>query len=118
MTEEAIDIEAEGIPLYVPNWMSPEDCLETSKLTSLIGEFFNRDEIGPVHGAAMCYAMANVIRTVLRESIKHSEGAGAMAHVMMTSRGIAALMDTVSEEIAKEIPNDVIKLFGEAQGNA
>ena len=117
---ERIGLDAERVDVYVPNWMDEASCNEVSKLTTYMGNLLSdaHKDVGDIHGPCICYALANVISTIIGQSISAAQHPGAMAQVLMTAQGITALMMGLSEEVEERIPKDVIKLFGEAQGNA
>jgi hypothetical protein len=117
---ERIGLDAERVDVYVPNWMDEASCNEVSKLTTYMGNLLSdaHKDVGDIHGPCICYALANVISTIIGQSISAAQHPGAMAQVLMTAQGITALMMSLSEEVEERIPKDVIKLFGEAQGNA
>lgn len=118
--KERIGLDANNISVYVPSWMNEEHCNEVSKLTTYVGMMLtdSHEAVGDIHGPCICYALANVISTIIGQSISAAQHPGAMAQVLMTAQGITALMMSMSEEVEGRIPKDVIKLFGEAQGNA
>jgi hypothetical protein len=118
--KERIGIEADKVDVYVPNWMDEDSCNEVTKLTTHIGNLLSEapKEIGDIHGPCVCYALANVISTIIGQSIGAAQHPGSMAQVLMTSQGVAALMISLAEEVEARIPKDVMKLFGEVQGNA
>jgi hypothetical protein len=118
--KERIGIEADKVDVYVPNWMDEASCNEVSNLTTYIGKllFEAPKELGDIHGPCVCYALGNVISTIIGQSISAAQHPGAMAQVLMTAQGITALMMSLSEEVEERIPKDVMKLFGAVQGNA
>ena len=118
-TPEHEEVSVDGsMEVFTPTWMGELEANEIQRIMERFSEILYSQELGPLHGSCICYAMANMIVGILKQSIVHAKEPGAMAGVVMTTEGIAALMDDAVEYVHNKVPENTMRLFREVGGNA
>jgi len=118
-TPEVEEVKIDGsMEVFMPSWMGELESQEIYKIMEHFTGIMYRQELGPLHGSCICYAMANMIVGILKQSISVAQEPGSMAGVMMTASGIASLMEDAAGYVQKQIPDYTMRLFGEPEGSA
>lgn len=113
------EISVDGsMEVFTPTWMGELEGREIQRIMEHFSDILYKQELGPLHGSCICYAMANMVVGILKQSIVHAKEPGAMAGVVMTAEGIAALMDATVDQIHSKVPANTMRLFGDMEGSA
>lgn len=116
-TAEEISIDG-SMDVYTPTWMGELEAKEIYTIMEHFTGVMYRQELGPLHGSCVCYAMANMIVGILKQSIAGAQEPGAVAGVVMTTEGIVSLLDDTYEYVKSKVHPDTMRLFGEPEGSA
>jgi hypothetical protein len=118
-TPENEEVSVDGsMEVVTPTWMGELEGNEIQRIMERFSEILYNQELGPLHGSCICYAMANMIVGILKQSVVHAKEPGALAGVVMTAEGISALMDDAAEYVHNKVPKNTMRLFREVEGNA
>jgi len=119
MEKTAEEITVDGsMEVYTPTWMGELEAKEIYTIMEHFTGVMYRQELGPLHGSCICYAMANMIAGILKQSISAAQEPGAIAGVLMTADGIASLLDDVSEYVREKVDPNTMRLLGKPEGSA
>lgn len=117
--EISVELSVDGsMEVFTPTWMGELEGREIQRIMEHFSDILYKQELGPLHGSCICYAMANMIVGILKQSIVHAKEPGAMVGVVMTAEGIAALMEVTVEYIHGKVPPNTMRLFGKPEGSA
>jgi hypothetical protein len=116
-----IGISDDGqIYVYVPDWMSEEGGNEVTDLMEQItGALTANNTTGAINGAYLAIALVNVATGVLADGLRKSgEDPDTMVSISAVAETLSDFTAAFSDHVASHIPEGILRLIRETEGNA
>jgi len=117
---QVVGVDDEGnIYVYVPDWMGEEESDQVTAIMEQVTQSLaNANANGSINGAALAIAMVNIAAGVLADGLRKTNDINTMAGISMVAETLARFTAAFNEFVTSKVPDDMLRLIKETEGNA
>lgn len=120
MNEEMVGVDESGnIYVYVPDWMGDEESNQVTALMEQVTQALAANHSNnSINGASLAIAMVNIATGVLADGLRKSTDPNTLAGISMVAETLARFTAAFNEFVTTKVPDDMLRLIKETEGNA